>query len=91
MNKINAIINFPFNNDVLKPGDLVTISGTASGPDFKNYKIEWATGFGPLDGRIWSSSGIILSNDGNIPVEDNPLGKWNTSFVTEPGFYTIKL
>jgi subtilisin family serine protease len=62
--------------------ETIYISGTANGTDFLNYTLFY--GFG-----VYPSSWTKISNS-SVPVDDNLLGTWNTTLVSE-GLFTIKL
>jgi subtilisin family serine protease len=69
-----------------KPGFLLPIIGTAVMPGFRNFTVQWA---GP-DG-VWQSSGITLVGDGFSPLANTQLATWDTSAITQAGFYSILL
>lgn len=73
----------------LKPGVQIAISGTATGPSFKDFRLEWAEGIDPSSG--WSSTGITLAGGGSTPVSSGPLGTWDTSSITKAAYYSIRL
>lgn len=83
-----ATISLPLNNDVLRAGDLLDIIGTASGSTFQNYVIEWGVGRYPSQ---WFTTGIVLENGGLQEIVDDTLATWDTSFVNEEEFYTLRL
>ncbi len=78
----------PLNNDILRGGDLIEIQGTANGSTFQNYIIEWGIGEYPTE---WFSTDIILENDGLVPIVNGTLGIWDTSFVDDEEFLTLRL
>jgi hypothetical protein len=84
----NASISQPMNNDVLRGGDVIEIQGTANGSTFQYYIIEWGVGEYPT---IWFTTDIELENDGLLPVVDDTLGTWDTSFVEDEEFLTLRL
>jgi hypothetical protein len=83
-----ASITQPMNDDVLRGGDLIDIQGTANGSMFQNYIIEWGVGAYPSQ---WYSTGITLLNGGLIAIVNDTLASWDTGFVTQEGFYTLRL
>ena len=72
-----------------KPGAQISVTGTASGPSFSDFRLEWAEGVNPSSG--WSSAGMSLTNGGTSPVSNAVLGTWDTSSITSPDYYTIRL
>jgi hypothetical protein len=84
----DASISQPLNNDIFRAGDIVDIEGTANGSLFQYYIIEWGIGENP---SVWSSTGITLVNDGQIGIVNDTLASWDTSFITNGGFYTVRL
>ncbi|MDD2731969.1 MAG: S8 family serine peptidase [Candidatus Pacebacteria bacterium] len=78
---------FPLNNDVFRAGDIIQIRGTAPGPNFKNYKIEYEN----ISYSVWSSEGITLIDGGTKPIIEGVLASWDTSKITTAGYYKIKL
>jgi len=83
-----AIISQPLNNDVLRAGDVIVIIGTASGSTFQNYVIEWGVGQYPSQ---WFTTGIVLENAGLQEIDNDTLATWDTSFIDEEVFYTLRL
>jgi subtilisin family serine protease len=69
-----------------KPGFLLPVIGTAVMPGFRNFTVQWA---GP-DG-VWQTSGITLVGDGFLPLANTQLATWDTSVITQAGFYSILL
>jgi hypothetical protein len=78
----------PLNNDIYRAGDTIEIQGTADGLTFQFYLIEWGIGEYPSE---WSSTGISLENGGILPIVNDTLATWDTSFVEDQDFYTIRL
>jgi uncharacterized repeat protein (TIGR01451 family) len=72
-----------------KPGTQIPIVGTATGPSFQDFRLEWAEGINPATG--WSSSGMTLAGGGSTPVTNGALGTWDTSAITQADYYTIRL
>jgi hypothetical protein len=69
-----------------KPGFLLPIIGTATLPGFHNFTVQWAG----QDG-VWQTSGITLVGDGFSPLANTQLATWDTSAITQAGFYSILL
>lgn len=78
----------PLNNDVLRAGDLIEIQGTANGSTFQYYVLEWGSGEYPTE---WFSTGMLLENDGLLAIINDTLATWDTSFVEEEEFFTLRL
>lgn len=57
-----------------KSGEPIAISGRAKGIGFQSYRLEWALGTSATSN--WSSTGMVLTNDGKSPVNDAILGTW---------------
>lgn len=77
----NVELSFPLDNDILKPGSVLTIKGKiASGVVFT---IEQGYGFNPTS---WNKNGITLTgnNEGDIAT-------WNTSNIIINGFYNLRV
>ena len=98
--RIQAVVKFvsittptppvvPSTATVLKPGVLVTVQGTASGPSFHDYRVEWARGLVPSSG--WSATGVNVTGGGTSAVTNGVLGTWNTSAITQADYYTIRV
>ena len=83
----NVHIVAPMNNDVLRAGETITISGTVLGQN-RTFTIEYGRGWQPT---AWFSDGITLVNGGVGEVLDAPLATWDTHFVGTNEFYTLKL
>lgn len=79
----------PVTASVFKPGTLLSISGTATGPSFQDFRLDWAEGFAPSSG--WSTTGMTSSNGGISPVSNGVVGSWDTSSITQADYYTIRL
>jgi hypothetical protein len=69
-----------------KPGFLLPIIGTAVMPGFQNFTVQWAG----QDG-VWQTSGITVAGDGFSPLANTQLATWDTSEITQAGFYSILL
>ena len=84
----NPSISQPLNNDIFRAGDIIEIKGTANGSTFQYYIIQWGIGENPGE---WFSTGITLVNDGQIGIVNDSLATWNTSFVEDDDFFTMRL
>jgi subtilisin family serine protease len=73
----------------LKAGFSLPISGTARGPSFSQFRIQWARGINPTNG--WSNTGINLVNGGLNPITLGLLATWDTTTVTAGDYYTVQL
>jgi len=78
----------PQDNDVVRAGDLMPVSGTVPSDQFSAYTIEYALSSDPT---VWNSEGMTLVNGGASALTNAVLGYWNTSSVTTGGYYDIKL
>lgn len=72
-----------------KPGAQIQVTGMATGPAFRSFRIEWALGLYSTSG--WSQAGVTLTGGGSSPVATGTLGSWDTSGITKAGFYTIRV
>ncbi|MBE2215454.1 MAG: S8 family serine peptidase [Opitutaceae bacterium] len=72
----------------MKPGATYAITGSARGPSFQDYVIEWAPGVDATSG--WSTEGVTLTGGGRSPVVDGTLGTW-TLPANLTGFHSIRL
>ena len=84
----NIYFTNPLNNDVLRAGDIILITGTITDEKFKNYIVEYGQGINPIE---WLTTGITLINSGNSPIENDTVATWDTSHITEPDFFTLKI
>ena len=67
----------------------ISIVGTAAGTNFTNYIVEVSTD--PTAGQ-WTQENIVLTNNGNSPVEKDILATWNIGAIAAPAdYYTIRL
>ncbi len=83
----NIKLTNPLNNDVIRLGDTIDITGTVKGTGLQNYIIEYS-GENPTE---WFTAGISLINDGQSEITEGLLGTLDTSVLSESGFYTIRL
>ena len=81
-------ISLPCEGEVFRLGDEIVITGSTSIPGFEYYIIEWGIGQDP---NQWSDDGITLVNGGSDPIEDGPLGFWDTEVAPETDYYSLKL
>jgi len=72
-----------------KPGAQVTITGTATGASFQDFRIDWAEGINPSTG--WNNAGISVAGAGTSPVTNGTLGTWDTTAITKADYYTVRL
>ena len=72
-----------------KPGTQLSITGTATGASFQDFRIDWAEGIYPSAG--WNNVGIGVAGSGASPVINGTLGTWNTSTITTADYYTLRL
>ncbi len=79
----------PVTANEFKPGTIITITGTATGPSFRDLRIEWAEGINPTSG--WSTNGITLTGGGVSPVTNGTVGTWDTSSIATADYYTLRL
>jgi len=83
-------INFtnPLSNDVMRAGDTVSINGTITGENFMYYVVEYGQGAEPTE---WHTTGITLINGGTSPIVNDTVAIWNTSHISEPDFFTLRI
>jgi subtilisin family serine protease len=74
---------------VFKPGAQVSVTGTAIGASFQDFRMDWAEGIRPSTG--WSNVGISLSGGGASPLTNSLLGTWDTTAISKADYYTIRL
>jgi len=74
---------------VFKPGVAIAIQGTATGPSFHSFRVEWARGLDPADG--WSAAGMSLAGGGTAPIANGALATWNTASIVQADYYTLRL
>ena len=84
----NSYITYPVDDDFLRAGDTIVITGTANGPYFQSYTTEYGEGSSPT---TWTSEEIVLTNGGTVPVIDGVLATWDTSVITQANYYTLRL
>jgi hypothetical protein len=79
----NFYITAPPEGQLVRGGDVLTITGSALGSDFENCVLEYGQGSSP------SSWTFIFSS--TVPVTDGVLLAWDTSPISEADNYTIRL
>ena len=72
-----------------KTGVAINIIGTATGPSFQDFRLEWAEGINPSSG--WATSGMNIAGAGLSPITNAQVGSWDTSSITKADYYTIRL
>ena len=72
-----------------KPGKIIPVIGTAVAAGFQNLRLQWAAGVNPTSG--WQTTGITLTGGGTSPLINAQLGTWDTSSITQAGYYSIRL
>jgi hypothetical protein len=77
----------PSSTYTAKPGVSFAIHGTADGPGFQGYRIEWAPGRDATTG--WSTEGITLTAGGTVPI-GGQLGTW-TPPLSLSGEHTLRV
>jgi subtilisin family serine protease len=78
----------PTSVTTFKPGLLIPVDGTADMPSFQNFVVQWASG---VPGTVWQTTGITLAGGGLTPVANGLLATWDTSSITQAGYFTIRL
>jgi hypothetical protein len=79
----------PTSPATFRKGVAIPITGTAAGTGFQSFLVEWAPGLDATSG--WQTIGVTLAGGGSSPVTNGPLATWDTSSVTNVGYYTIRL
>jgi hypothetical protein len=79
----------PSTADLRRTGSIVPISGTAAGPSFLAFRLQWARGLDPTAG--WSETGLTLAGGGAVPVRNGALASWDTRSITVADFYTVRV
>lgn len=79
----NVYIASPPEGDFLRAGDIITITGRASGTDFENYVLEYGRDENPTN---WTQIASSM-----VSVTDGTLATWDISSITEAGYYTLRL
>jgi len=72
-----------------KAGMTIPIVGMALNPGFQNFQVQWASGATPTSG--WQNTGITLTGGGLTPITSGQLATWDTSSITQAGYFTIRL
>ncbi|MBI4846428.1 MAG: S8 family serine peptidase [Candidatus Omnitrophica bacterium] len=76
--------------NIANNGSIVSIYGSAYGPDFNYYTVEWAKTDLINTPATFSSTDVTLTNNGASPVTDNLFGTLDTTSVGE-GFFIFRL
>jgi subtilisin family serine protease len=71
-----------------KAGATIPIVGTAGGPGIQNFTLQWSS-VNAFNG--WQTAGITLTNNGAAPIGNGTLATWDTSSITQAGYYQIQL
>ncbi len=61
---------------------MMEIRGSASGPDFFSYRLEYGAG-------LYPHSWVQIGSDGTVPVTEGLLGSWDTTGLN--GLYALRL
>ena len=80
---------YPTSSTTFKPGRLIPILGTAVAAGFQNFQVQWASGWNPSSG--WQAAGITLAGGGLTPLVNAQLATWDTSSITQAGYYSIRV
>ena len=72
---------------VVKAGLAHSITGSARGPSFQRFRLEWAPGAEAVSG--WSTDGLAPVGGGLAPVANAALGTWTPP--PSAGLYTLRL
>jgi subtilase family protein/Big-like domain-containing protein/VCBS repeat protein/FG-GAP repeat protein len=78
----------PAGTPTYKPGLLLPITGTATIPGFQNFTVQWSSQDGSTG---WQSAGITLAGGGLSPLGNTQLATWDTSVITQAGYFNILL
>lgn len=79
----------PSSPATFKNGSVIPITGTAAGPGFQSFFVDWAPGLDATAG--FQTPGITLAGAGAAPVTNGSLATWDTSSIMAAGYYTIRL
>jgi subtilisin family serine protease len=72
-----------------KAGATIPVMGTAAPPQLQNFNVEWASGANAISG--WLTTGITLTGGGLTPIASGQLATWDTTSITQAGYYTLRL
>ena len=75
--------------EVRKAGAPVAIVGSATGPGFQSFQVDWARGVNPATG--WTASGMEVTGGGAAPILSGTLATWDTADVSQADYYTIRV
>lgn len=81
-------ITSPVSTSTFKPGVQLPIVGTAALPGFQNFTVQWSANDGSTGPQ---TTGITLTGGGLSPLANTTLATWDTSSITQAGFYNITL
>ena len=87
----NTEITSPDDGDCVKAGTIVIIRGSSIAPSFQSYVLEWGKSNAYYWPSIWKTDGISLEHGGQQPVLEGTLGSFDTSVITAPGNYLLRL
>ncbi|HEU5404250.1 MAG TPA: S8 family serine peptidase, partial [Terriglobales bacterium] len=79
---------YPTSSTTFKPGKLIPIIGTAVAGGFQKFQVQWAPGLIPSGYR---TTGITLAGGGLTPMVSSQLATWDTSSITQAGYYTVRV
>ncbi|RMD85418.1 MAG: hypothetical protein D6815_01905, partial [Candidatus Dadabacteria bacterium] len=79
-----VVLSSPEQMQMLRPdGTPLELRGTASGPDFSAFRLEWRLVPPSIEPGPWRSDGIVLAGGGATPVEQALLGTFDPNVVSE--------
>lgn len=87
VDNFDNVITFPLGSVSLSNVDVYGTALTKNGLGFSNYKLEWSSN----GGSTWSTSGMILVNNGSLPINGGKLGTWDTTGLTNGSSYILRL
>ncbi len=82
-----AAPRYPSQAVMVKAGLAHSLTGSARGPSFQRYRLEWARGAEAVSG--WTTDGLTAVGDGRTQVSNSTIGTWTPP--SEAGFYTLRL
>lgn len=77
------VLSEPEGFQMLRPSGTIELRGTASGPDFASYRLEWRVMLPSLEPGPWRGDGISPSGGSNSPIEQGLLGWFDPSVISE--------
>lgn len=81
-------ISEPDDRATIQTGQSISIKGTVKSNKFQSYSIQWGRGDNPT---VWSTDGIVLTNQGEQQVENGVLGTLDMSKFLSSDFYLIRI